>query len=299
MKRHETFSEGEKLLAGILDECLDEDLSFVPPEREIARKHRFSEAFQRAMEELLETGQDTEQEQKIRRYFSPRYGQWAACILVFCVCGWLLCHVGSSIGGSGADQSAEMESSAADTTEELTEAASGEAEAPAEANDAAGKIDGGDSPKETGMGAPADSNGQDGWSYCGMTIYPSDRQEVPERLSNVTTLVNCPVLDEENPVLFLTIGNTGEEDILYLNRYELEVQFDGIWYRVPLESAEEEQWLTLEAGMAVDEEIDLSGRPIDYDAGQYRLITHVGQELVSAEFTFGEVFTEKMEQLEE
>ena len=82
MERHETFSEGEKLLAGILDECLDEDLSFVPPEREIARTHRFSESFERAMEELLETGQDMEREQKIRRHFSPRYGQWAACILL-------------------------------------------------------------------------------------------------------------------------------------------------------------------------------------------------------------------------
>lgn len=297
MERHETFSEGEKLLAGILDECLDEDLSFVPPEREIARTHRFSESFERAMEELLETGQDMEREQKIRRHFSPRYGQWAACILVFCVCGWLFYQVGSSIVGSGADKSAELESAAEDTMEEPAEAEE-EASAPTDVNDAAGSADAGAPSGGAGAEEPSESGGQDGWPYCGMTIYPSGRQEVPERLSNVTTLVNCPVLDEENPVLFLTIGNTGEEDIVYRNQYELEVQFDGVWYRIPWESGEEEQWLTLEAGMAVDEEIDLSGYPIDYDAGQYRLITHVEQELVSAEFTFGEAFTEKMEQLE-
>ena len=53
--------------------------------------------------------------------------------------------------------------------------------------------------------------------------------------------------------------------------------------------------MTLEAGMAVDEEIDLTDYHIDYDAQQYRLITRVNQELVSAEFTFGDGFTETMD----
>lgn len=42
MKERESLLEGEKLLAQALDECLEEDLSFIPPERELARKHHFS-----------------------------------------------------------------------------------------------------------------------------------------------------------------------------------------------------------------------------------------------------------------
>ena len=34
---------------------------------------------------------------------------------------------------------------------------------------------------------------------------------------------------------------------------------------------------------------------IDYDASQYRLVTHVGQETLGVEFTFGEVFKKTKE----
>ena len=61
---------------------------------------------------------------------------------------------------------------------------------------------------------------------------------------------------------------------------------------------EEGQWLTLEAGMAVDEEIDLSEYRIDYDARQYRLVTYVGQDMLSVIFTFEGAFTETMEEQE-
>ncbi len=88
---------------------------------------------------------------------------------------------------------------------------------------------------------------------------------------------------------------TGAEDIRYLNQYDLEVQLQDTWYRIPAESGEEGRWLTLEAGMAVDEEIDLSEYQIDYDASQYRLVTHVGQETLGVEFTFGEVFKKTKE----
>ena len=50
--------------------------------------------------------------------------------------------------------------------------------------------------------------------------------------------------------------------------------------------------------MAVDEEIDLTAYQIDGKA-KYRLITYVGQELLGAEFTFEEIFTKTMEDLEE
>ncbi len=119
---------------------------------------------------------------------------------------------------------------------------------------------------------------------------------MPEELENVTTRVNCPVLDEDDPVLMLSIGNTGETDISYFNRYDLEVWLGDAWYRIPEGSEEAGEWLTLEAGMAVDEEIDLSSYEIDHDASQYRLVTHVDQGVICAEFTFEEVFQRTMEE---
>ena len=56
MKKQDEETAGNKdrdrLLARVLEECLDEDLSFVPPEREIARSHTFSESFEEKMVSL-------------------------------------------------------------------------------------------------------------------------------------------------------------------------------------------------------------------------------------------------------
>lgn len=286
------MNKQEELLAQVLEECLEEDLSFVPPEGEIARKHRFSESFEQSMEKLLKEISHTSREKEIQRHFSPRYGQWAACILVFCVCGWLFYRVGGMIGGSGMNESADISEAPA-------------MEAPADEAPAAGAASEESAPEEDVLleepkEEPAPASGvQEEREYCGQTVYPAEEQEVPEKLESVTTLVNCPVLDENNPVLMLTIGNTGEEDIRYLNRYDLEVWLEDAWYRVPEKSGNEGEWLTLEAGMAVDEEIDLSGYRIDYDASQYRLVTHVGENLVGVEFTFEEMFKKTMEEAEQ
>lgn len=284
MKKHETLSRGEELLIQVLDECLEEDLSFVPPEREIARKHRFSEKFEQAIKELLENTSRETKKKEIQKHFSPRYGQWAACILLFFICGGLIYHViGPFTDKSGAavPQESASDEMAAETAE------SWEGEASAESLPAAG---------DTGERSEAQKQEK---TYCGQTVRPAEQQDVPEALEHVTTLVNCPVQDEENPVLILTIGNTGTEDVQYLNRYDLEVWIDDGWYVIPAKSEEEEQWMTLEAGMAVDAEIDLKDYQMDYGARQYRLIAYVNQEAVSAEFTFEEVFTEMMEKLEE
>lgn len=262
MTRSEILSKGEELLAQVLEECLEEDLSFVPPEREIARSHRFSAEFEEQMKHLMEEEKEEHQD-VIRRHFSPRYGRLAACILLFCVCGGLFCYVLGPLSDQESYKEHAVESAAAGT-DEIEEAA----------------------PEEEKM-------------YCGQTLQPAEQQVVPETLGYVTTLVNCPVLDEENPILYLTIGNIGESDIQYLNRYDLEVWLDDGWYLIPTQADHQEEWLTLEAGMAVDEEIDLSDYQIDYGAQQYRLITYVGDDLISAEFTFEEVFSETMERLEE
>lgn len=268
MKKHETLSKGEELLVDVLEECLDEDLSFIPPEREIARIHRFSQRFEDAMNGLLETNR----EQEIRRHFSPRYGHLAACVLVFCICGALIYQVTSPVFEKGAME--EIESAA--MTEEAAPETAPEEES-AEPESGAGQI-------QTK-------------SYCGQTVILASQQEVPETLDYVTTLVNCPVQDEEKPSLYLTIGNIGENEIQYLNHYDLEVWIEDGWYRIPCNKDEKDEWLTLETGMAVDEKIDLSDYQIDYDEEQYRLITYVGEDLISAEFTFEEVFAETMEKL--
>ena len=77
-RQEEKKAEAEKLLTRVLEECLDEDLSFVPPEREIARSHTFSESFEEKMDQLLNDGEEAVRkgkEREIRRHFSPRYGQ--------------------------------------------------------------------------------------------------------------------------------------------------------------------------------------------------------------------------------
>lgn len=287
MKKHETLSKGEQMLAQVLEECLEEDLSFVPPEREIARTHSFSGKFEETMRGLLEHSSDSIRKKEIRRHFSPRYGQWVACILAFCVCSGLLYYVIHP----AMEKSEVTEGFDTAPREEALEEASEEVGAPADAGET----------QETEASSIQDAAAekQAEQIYCGETVYLAERQEVPEALEHVATLVNCPVLDEENPVLFLTIGNTGEEEVKYLNQYTLEVWLEDGWYVIPPKEEKQGEWISLEPGMAVDEEIDLSAYQIDYGAQQYRLITRIGEELVSAEFTFEEAFTEAMEKLEE
>ena len=124
---------------------------------------------------------------------------------------------------------------------------------------------------------------------------------MPVALENVNTLVNCPVLDEENPTLTLTIANTGETATSYQMPPILEVWLDDGWYVIPAISTEsaDPTWTRLEEKMAMDEAIDLTQYQIDYGAQRYRLVVRIGEHMLSAEFTFEEVFSEQMETLEE
>lgn len=287
MKKNETLSKEEQLLAQVLEECLEEDLSFVPPEREIARTHRFSEKFEKSMENLLEHSSHTIREKEIRRHFSPRYGQWAACILAFCICSGLFYYVIRPAMDKGM------------VTEEIPEEAETESGSIENLDEASSEAETKSYSIENLDEALSEAAAEKERIYCGETVCLAEQQEVPETLEHVATLVNCPVLDEENPVLFLTIGNTGEEEVQYLNQYDLEVWLEDGWYVIPPKEEKEGEWISLEPGMAVDEEIDLTAYQIDYGAQQYRLVTQIGEELVSAEFTFEEAFTEAMEKLEE
>lgn len=297
MKEHEGFSKGEELLAQALEECLEEDLSFVPPEGEIARQHPFSKQFDQEMQAFLDEASAHLNRKKIKRHFSLRYGQLAACLLVFVLCGSLFYHLFRTSFDN------TMTSDLAASMEEASEAVE---ETEAGSFDEEGSLDT-DAGEAVPEDAPAMGNGQETdetlaggrtKEYCGRTVYYAKQQDVPDMLDGVTTLVNCPVLDEEHMLLYLTIGNTGEEDLEYWNRYDLEVWLEDGWYRIPYDGQSDGQWVTLEAGMAVDEEIDLTAYQIDGKAN-YRLLTYVGTELLSAEFTFEEIFTKTMEDLED
>ena len=304
--------ETDQLLARVLEECLDEDLSFVPPEREIARTHTFSEPFEEKMDEILNEGEKAvreEKEREIRRHFSPRYGQLAAAVLIFLVAGFLLWNVKDQIRPEKVEMATGTET--AETASAITEESAAEEPeetmADAESADEAVQED---ASADTGTAkelspleeewAKGEINdpSQEGVSYCGSMIYPAVQQEVPEVLETLTTLVNCPVQDEENTTIVLAIGNTGEEAVRYLDGYDLEVQVGNTWYVIPHKQYHQRNWKMLEAGMAVNLEIVLSDYDIDYGAQEYRLIAYVDGQQISAEFTFEEVFAQKMEEQE-
>ena len=54
-KRDKALDVKEELLKEALDACMEEQLSFIPPECEIARMHTFSQEFREYMERLLKT----------------------------------------------------------------------------------------------------------------------------------------------------------------------------------------------------------------------------------------------------
>ena len=85
-KREELEKE---LLAEAFDECMDEQLSFIPSEREIARMHRYSEDFQQNMQELLDAGGKPKRKKNTitQREFVYSFNKIAACILAVLVVG--------------------------------------------------------------------------------------------------------------------------------------------------------------------------------------------------------------------
>ena len=293
--RNGARTEGEELLTRVLDECLEEDLSFVPHEREIAGKHRFSPGFEEQMEAMMTEAEQKMQEKELKKHFHFQWGQLAACVAVFCVCGALAgtVYLQHSGGKGTADTTAMMTAESADVAEESAELEVAE-DAMEDAADT-GAADGLEAEKT------ADVDISKGKTYCGQTIYLAEIQDMPVALENVNTLVNCPVLDEENPTLTLTIANTGETATSYQMPPILEVWLDDGWYVIPAISTEnaDPTWTRLEEKMAMDEAIDLTQYQIDYGAQRYRLVVRIGEHMLSAEFTFEEVFSEQMETLEE
>ena len=127
-------------------------------------------------------------------------------------------------------------------------------------------------------------------AFAGGTVRLADEQELPAGTGEIRTLVSSPVLDREAESVKLTIGNLSEETITYRTDIELQVYLDGAWYVVPGTeegaAAQEPRTVELEAGMAQDEEILLSGYTLDFEAEKYRAAVRVDGRFFGAEFCF-------------
>lgn len=285
-KRPETAKD--ELLTEVLNACMEEQLSFIPPESEIARQHAFSEAFQEYMEKLLKTRGKPEQRQMTKREFVFRFNKLAACLLVLfvvgglCAGGFLLsARMGSSSEKMAAAESPEASDMAELGTGDVMEEAA-EEESPAEEIPEEAESTGADVPEKI--------------MFMGTQIRLADSQYLPEATETVRTLVSTPLVDREAESVLITIGNMSESPIYYYKSMELEVQVDGAWYLLPskqdLTEEELNHMVKLDSGMAQDEELFLEYYDLDFDAEKYRVVTYLDGLILSSEFRFENLETD-------
>ena len=86
-ERQREEKQKEELLAGAFDDCMEEQLSFIPTEREIARMHRFSDEFTEKMEEMCRTQGRPQKKEITKKEFVYSFNRIAACILMVLVVG--------------------------------------------------------------------------------------------------------------------------------------------------------------------------------------------------------------------
>lgn len=289
-KTEKALDAREELLREALDACMEEQLSFIPPEREIARMHTFSKEFLEYMEKLLRTKGRPEQRTLARHEFIYSFNRVAASILVLLVIGGalaggtlLLSRGGSK--GSSADTSAPTEMNEAPAGAESAEEAA-EAESGAYDETVAGM----EEPKEAPAGDAGGAGASESVEFMGSRIFRADNQRLWETTETVKTLVNSPIIARNAQSVKVTIGNMDERPIYYYGSMDLEVLIDGVWYLVPPKKAlteeEENRMVRLEPGMAQDEELILENYELDYDAEMYRAVTYLDNMILSSEFRF-------------
>lgn len=257
-----------ELLADAFNACMEEQMSFIPSEREIARMHEFSEEFKTSMEHLCRTNGKLKKQETSAHEFVFRFHNIAACLFLMlliggiCVGGYLISENGfPGFGGGSAAQSTGTAEDRAEASEEI--------------------------PEETAGASVSEEEMQ----FAGEAVQPAPEQELPSGTEEVRTLVSSPVLDREAQEVKVTIGNLGEETLSYSKDIELQVCMDGVWYIVPqkegsAEKTEDIQEVKLEAGMAQDEEVWLSDYCLDYEAEKYRTVICVDGIFFGSEFRF-------------
>ncbi len=278
--------EGE-LLAEAFDECMEEQLSFLPSEREIARMHQYSEEFQESMGKLLEAGGTQRRGKGIFSGHGTAHNiqRTAACIVAVLL-----------VGGIGAGIFLTDEKKGGETADRVsTETAAVKEET---VRDTADEDD-----KDTVSASSKDiTAAPDKVSFAGHDIYLAENQTVTGETDSVKTLVSSPVIARDAEVVKITIGNISETPISYNSNMELQVQVGGAWYIVSRRTepvGQEDTTVVLEPGMAQDEEFSLTDYDLDYDAELYRIVTYVDRVAYSAEFRFESVEQGLEEVLEE
>lgn len=288
-KREELEKE---LLAEAADECMEEQLSFIPSEREIARMHRYSEEFQESMQELLDAGGRPKREKSTitSREFVYSFNKIAACILAVLVVGGVCTGLFLTSGkksGSADTAAPETASAAQDSTEEAVfEDVEDTSESAEDTTAAASAEEKEEAPEKI--------------TFAGRDIYLAQEQSVTGETESVKTLVSSPVIAREAQLVKITIGNISETPISYNANMELQVQSRGAWYVIPrkTEPVGQDTTVVLEPGMAQDEELELTAYDLDYDADAYRIITYVDGVPFSAGFRFESVEQGLEEELE-
>jgi len=273
----------EELLEEAFNACMEEQLSFIPPEREIARMHTFSEEFKEAMAKLLRTKGKPEHKKITKREFVYSFNKIAACILVVLVIGGACAGGLVMLSRSGAKSEAPQEAVPSAAAQDTVESAEAEEEA-AEYEEAVPEEPAEGAPEEGGEVIPEEAE------FCGRKISLAASQYLPESADDVKTLINSPVIARDAEKILLTIGNMKERPIYYYASMDLEVLIDGAWYLVPSKQEIDEetsgQLVMLEPGMAQDEELSLEYYDLDYEAEKYRVVTYLDGLTLSSEFRF-------------
>lgn len=272
--REDKSKKQEELLAEVFHACMEEELSFIPSEREIARMHTFSEKFQSSMDRMCRTKGKPDKREITRHEFTYGFNRVAACILAVFLIG------GIGVSGFFLTRS-DKDEAPAKTTEDVAEAAP-----EASIEDTAGSSG---LPSEEGAGAETDGGTlAEEALFLEQTVSLAKEQELPSSTEELRTLVSSPVLARDAQSVKVTIGNLGELPVSYHLNMELQVQIDGAWYTVPQKegTVTVDEAVTLEPGMAQDEELILSNYALDYEAKQYRTVILVDDTFYGAPFRF-------------
>ncbi len=296
MRKHNVLTDGEQLLARVLEECLEEDLSFVPPEREIERKHSFSQEFEEAMSELLEEETEEEEEvdeeeEAIRRQFRPRFVEMAAVILLFFVCGAVAMSLSDSFFSASTSSDTAVAETTEETTEETGEAVSAEVWDMEEAAEETTGTDAGEENDEAVARGSSEAAGSMA-EYGGELIDEAAEQELASSLDGLTLGLGYPGAEGGNTTVGYSLENSGEEAVSYFSLLDLEVYLDDVWYTVPYLGEEKGHWIELGSGIVLDGTLDLSVWSIDSEEHLYRLALQLEDGRVAAEFTFEEATLE-------
>lgn len=281
-KRDKALDAKEELLKEALDACMEEQLSFIPPECEIARMHTFSQQFREYMEQLLKTKGHPQRRTMNRKEFIYSFNRAAACILVLLTAAGIFAGGLLLVSKNSSKSSMDMSAPASDVEAPASEETGGiydfEAGEETEEQEAAAA---GDSDKGAAPGTV---------EFMGGSISLADIQRLPEETETVKTLVSSPVIARDAESIKVTIGNMDERTIYYYASMDLEVLIDGAWYLLEPKTApseeEERRLVSLEPGMAQDEEIFLENYNFDYDAEMYRAVTYLDGLILCSQFRF-------------